>query len=221
MSGDNRNGERRSDLAVMEANEFKQKRRLERILEAVHRVEDTADDAWEDFVHNGLPNRGREIAIQRAVQRAIREVYTLWYQDQGSENGEGRDELRSGWMGGQSDPVGTVERRHEDDIVIYDLYDFMTANYVYTESVTRTVRRPNLPPRAETREYEYTVPEDVSWEAYARLREYLSEQKGLEITLEELEEDSLPLITGFDQSDPEGDGTAGSTEADYHGPPEI
>jgi len=73
MASDNHDREPQSDLAVMEANEYKQKRRLERLLDAVDDVQDTADEAWNAYVAGEISQEARNITIQRTVQNAIRE----------------------------------------------------------------------------------------------------------------------------------------------------
>ncbi|MDR9431867.1 MAG: hypothetical protein RI568_14370, partial [Natronomonas sp.] len=78
-SSDNaQNGhDRQSDLAVMDANEYKQKRRLERILDGLDGVQDTADEAWSAYVAGEISREAYHIAIHRAVRKAIVECYKL------------------------------------------------------------------------------------------------------------------------------------------------
>lgn len=158
--------ERRSDLAVMDANEFKQKRRLERILDSLHAVEDKADVAWEWYAQGQISEDAKNIMVQRAVQKAIREVYNLLRE--GKENG-----AKKYWEGTETE-IG--------------LYGFMQADLMQTEEHTKTVAQPNKPPTTVTETEETTIDESVSWGAYLRLKEFLQEEHNLEIQFEEMNE---------------------------------
>jgi hypothetical protein len=165
----NRAEERRSDLAVMDANEFKQKRRLERILDSLHAVEDKADVAWEWYAQGEISEDAKNIMVQRAVQKAIREVYNLLR--------EGRENGAKEYWEGTDDEIG--------------LYSFMQADVMQAEEITQTVSEPNKPPEKVTQTQETTIDESISWAAYLRLKEFLQEEHDLEIQFEELE-DSRP-----------------------------
>lgn len=167
--------ERRSDLAVMDANEFKQKRRLERILDALHAVEDKADVAWEMYAQGQINEDAKNIMVQRAVQKAIREVYNLLRE--GKENG-----AKEYWVGTDTE-IG--------------LYEFMQADLMQTEEHTRTVSPPNKPPTTITETEETTIEETISWSAYLRLKEFLQEEHDLEIQFEEMD-DNLD-VWGYDE----------------------
>lgn len=159
--------DRRSDLAVMDANEFKQKRRLERILDALHAVEDKADVAWEWYAQGEISEDAKNIMVQRAVQKAIREVYNLLRE--GRENG-----AEEYWTGTQ-DKIG--------------LYPFMQADVMQTTEITERVAAANKPPQQVTHTEETTVDENISWAAYLRLKEFLMEEHDLEIQFESLNDD--------------------------------
>ena len=167
--------ERRSDLAVMDANEFKQKRRLERILDALHAVEDRADIAWEWYAQGEISEDAKNIMVQRAVQKAIREVYNLLRE--GRENG-----AKEYWEGTDTE-IG--------------LYKFMQADLMHTTETTETVSFPNKPPQQITRTEETTIDEKVSWSAYLRLKEFLQEVHDLEIQFEDLNDDLD--VWGYDE----------------------
>lgn len=186
MATENHTEDRQSDLAVMEANEYKQKRRLERILDVVEDVEDKADEAWDLFVAGEVSRDGKNIIIQRAVQKAIREVYKLLVDHQT------RADSHSEYFAGRKDePIGTIEREENEDVTIYGLYDYMTLDMLHKETVTVTEHPPNKPPRQRTKSRETTVSEQISWTAYLRLKEFLDDEHDLEVSFEELD-DELP-----------------------------
>lgn len=68
---------RQSDLAVLDANEYKNKRRLERLLDAIDNIPDQADRAREQYNHGEIDMHARRIAVQDAVSDAIWEAWNL------------------------------------------------------------------------------------------------------------------------------------------------
>lgn len=196
MAAESPHGEQRqSDLAVMDANEYKQKRRLERILDALDNVEDRANMAWDRFVAGEISQEGKNIMIQRTVQQAIREVYNLL---RGAEFDpeKGVDQY---WAGDEQDPLGYIEQTQGPDIQVTGLADYMWLECFHTETITKTVRRRNKQPTQVTEERQYTVPEQLSWRAFLRLKEFLDEHHDLEIAFEEMD-DELPTW-GFEEVD--------------------
>jgi len=223
MATENNDREPQSDLAVMDANEYKQKRRLERLLDAVDAVQDTADDAWNAYVAGEISQEARNITIQRAVQNAIRESYKLLL-DHSREQASGEDAVRDRyWLGDPNDPLGSVELLDETVAVVVGLRDFLDAPSFFETTVERELERRNMTNETVTEDVETTMPEQISYRAYLRLKEFLDDVHDMEISFEEMDEDDLPMITGFDMSDPEsnGDGTAESTDVQFNGSPDI
>lgn len=72
-----RDDSRMSDLAVMDADSYKNKRRLERLLDALDNIPDQADRAREQYNQGKIDMHARRIAVQDAVQDAIWEVWNL------------------------------------------------------------------------------------------------------------------------------------------------
>lgn len=218
MSSDDTATERQSDLAVMEANEYKQKRRLERILDAIDGVPDTADEAWSAYVQGEISREAYNIAVQRAVTKAIRECYKLLL-----NHHRKADERDRYWAGDHEDVLGSVELLGNEMEVLIGLRDFVEAPTFFETTVTETVERRNLPNEQRQRTVETTMPERVSYRAYFRLKEFLDDVHDMEVSFEEMADDELPMITGFDMSDPEsnGNGTAESTNVEYNGSPDI
>lgn len=210
-------GERQSDLAVMEANEYKQKRRLERILDAMDDVLDMSDQAWDDYVEGRISKEARNITIQRAVKNAIREAYKLLIDHHRQADSDPY------WSGEDADDAIGEAGVLDDEEEIMGLRDFLESPRFYTGTVTELVSQPNKPDEPQQRPVEATMPEEVSYSAYLRLKEFLDDVHDMEIAFEEMDDDSLPLIRDFDQSRPdeEGRGNAESTIGEYNGPPDI
>lgn len=186
---------RQSDLAVLEANEYKQRRRLERLLDMLDGVQDTADGAWAAYVAGEISRDARNITIQRSVQNAIRECYKLLldHARQVRNADENGDELQRDryWLGDPEHPLGTVDVAGEDVAQIVGLKHFLQSDRYYTLTVEQTVQRRNLPSKTVTKEVETTMPEDVSFAAYLRLKEFLDDVHDLEVSFEEID-DSRP-----------------------------
>jgi len=128
MSSESRG--RESDLAVMEANEFKQKRRLRSILDSREKVEEKADKAEELWIQGEISGVARQLIVLRAVREYIRETWQLLIEhaDEAHDPDEPCEFL-------QRRVLGTIEFEHEeDDVVIRGLYDLLHCQETYTES---------------------------------------------------------------------------------------
>lgn len=183
-----REDDRRSDLAVMDANEYKQKRRLQRILDARDGVLDKDDLAWEQYVKGEIQFDGRNILIQKSVKKAIYEVYTHLVEQANEKNGDG-EAIPDRYWHGNDEPIGTIEREHQPDITINGLKDFLETDYVYEETWTEPAERRHGPDGEQVRRESYTVPEDLSFAAYRLLQEFLSKEQGIKLTTEMVEVD--------------------------------
>lgn len=194
--------ERQSDLAVMDAQEFKQKNRLKRLLEAHNKVEEQANEAWGLFVKGEISHDAKNIMIQRAVKEAVRESYKLLldHQRECEEDG-GYSEY---WAGRDDHPIGRIAQEEQPDIALWGLRDFLHTKEFYSETVEQGRTPRNKPPTTETEEVKQSVPEELSWRAFLRLKEFLDDAHDLEISFEELD-DSLPSW-GFEEV-PEEAGT--------------
>jgi len=192
MSTDNprESGDRQSDLAVMSKTEFKQKHRLNQLLLAHDKVEEKANEAWELLVVGEINHDAKNIMIQRAVKQFIREAYNLLLEHNQELDD---DETDIYWEGASDQPLGVLERKRGNDIVICGLSDFLGTKEIYRERWTEEVKRRNMPPKEVTREIEQSVPEDISWRAFLRLRRFLNEQYNLDLQFDdsELDEDTV------------------------------
>lgn len=186
-----RDADRQSDLAVMDANEYKQKRRLERILDAMDHIEDQANEAWDLFVNGEISHDAKNIMIQRAVKEAIRESYKLLLDHHRAIQIKAEDDKEESyskyWIGIQGAPLGIIEREPGDPIVIWGLRDFLQSEELYYEYWTEQSKRRNMQTKQVEREEELTVPEKISWAASLRLREFLDDEHGMEIKFEEMD----------------------------------
>lgn len=214
MAGESngREPERQSDLAVMEANEYKQKRRLERILDSIDKVEDKADQAWELFVSGDINHDAKNIMIQRAVKQTVRECYNLLldYHKEATREAENPRAVKDNtpdadeyFAPRQENRLGAVEMDWEDDIPIYGLFGFLQSKELYEETWTERAKPRNKPARVERHTAKHTVPESVSWTAFMTLKEFLNSEHDLEIKFEELD-DALPTWGFVEVPDEEG-----------------
>lgn len=189
MSG-NAQPAQQSDLSAMDVEEYKQKRRIERILDAHDNVEDKYDLILEEVAMGNLSTKARDIILLHQVQHFIRECYNVLLdyanglreeQDDGNPD-EPNDRF---WFGEPRDPIGRIEFEHDEDEIFWGLRDVLQANDIYSTTYTLTEQPKNKPPREATVTESKTVPPDVSWEAYLRLKEFLSQHRGLDLKFEE------------------------------------
>lgn len=205
---------RQSDLAVMDAQEYKQKRRLRRLLDAHDHVELVRDQAYGEYADGHISEAGKNIRILQAVQEYIREArgVLLAYS---AELGE--DEYNEYWRGVEGDPLGRIRMTHGEDIVFWGLRDVLHAEPLYTESWTTRRSSRHGAPTVERHSQSRSVPEAVSLAAYNRLNDFLTHERNLLGV--EFESDVTPIIRHFDQSGDEPQAELG--KAEYNGDPDL
>lgn len=181
-----RDNDRQSDLAVMDANEYKQKRRLERILDNLEAVQDNADEAWARYVKGEIDRDARNITIQRAVQNSIDECYKLLKDHEREVNGN--DDY---FVGDPDNPIGAIDVGDGTPIIIQGLKDYLEAPTFQTTTYEETVPRRNMPDETVTRTVDVSMPEWVSYRAFRRLKMFLDDVHDMEISFEEMD-DNLP-----------------------------
>jgi hypothetical protein len=191
--------DRRSDLAVMEANEYKQKRRLERIMDAHDAVEELAAEAFHAWVEGDITDDGKNIILLHGVKQFIREIYNLLWEHLNSlEDGE-RSKY---WHGEEDTPLGVINRESDQPVVFYGLRDVLAADRFYIETVEKQVGTRHGPDQTKTVQKEHTVPEQVSWRAYLLGKQFLDEENDIEVKFEKM--DNRLSSFGFDTIDVSG-----------------
>lgn len=173
--------ERQSDLAVMDANEYKQKRRLRRILDIHDSVEDAADKLFQLEIEGVISRDARNLGLQKVVQKFIRECWNL-LQEYDHEDHPNDPDV---W----GEELGSIRMEHRQDIVFCGLDDFLRSNEFYSESWTEGTTTRHGPNQTQEYSRQYTVPEEVSWEAYLLLRRFLDQVKDVEVKFEALGDD--------------------------------
>lgn len=184
MSANSPTGNRQSDLAVMDINEFKQKRRLQRILDTHDQVEEHAQNARQQYVAGEISHHARNMTIFNAVRRYIREVTPVLLSSAG-----GLDRITYSEEVGQDNPIGRVEFEAQQDSVFWTLDDYYNAEEMYFETITEHHTTRHGPDKTMTYEVQHSVPVEASWQAYVLVNIHLAEQQGIEIQMEELEVD--------------------------------
>lgn len=202
MTPDNDGSGRQSDLAVMHAHEYKQKRRLQRLLDAQDHVEEIANRAYQQYTAGEIHEDAKNIVLLRAVQQYIRECYNLLLEyDDGLGPGEwneyldGPEVTETGQRLG--DPLGRIEMRGGDDVVFWGLDGLLNADRFYVDEWTTPAESRHGPDGVEHHEARHTVPESVAWNGYVLLRRFLAAEKDMEVQFEEMDE-SLP-VWGFEE----------------------
>lgn len=175
---------RQSDLAIMDANEYKQKRRLQRILDTHDNVEEVASQAREDYIAGEITRHGRNITIFTAVCRYVREVHNLLY-----ESADGLNNITYERILDEAQPIGRIEFESKDDKVIWSLQDYYRADEMYTETFTDPADSRHGPDIEQIETKQYTVPIEASWRAYVLVNHYLGQKQGIQIQMKELEVD--------------------------------
>lgn len=181
-SSTNRESGRQSDLAVMDVDEYKQKRRLERILDAMDNVENLDSETLFPYSAGEISQDAKNIIQLRAVQEFIRECYNLLRRHAEDIDPEEGDKF---WYGTPENPLGRIRMANGEDVVFYGLRDILHADRFYTETWTETEHPRNMPPREVQKEEQYTVPEEITWAAHLRLKEFLDIHNQLDLSFED------------------------------------
>lgn len=178
-----RDDDRQSDLAVMDVDEYKQKRRLERIYDVHDMVGEIATDSLNERAYHDLSSDGEDIAVLHAVQRFIWESYNMLIEyAEGREDGGTEDKY---WTGeGRDNPLGEIRFKNSETVEFWGLKDVLQAKRVYSKTWTETTHPRDMAPREETHENQKTVPRRVSVDAYLLLKEFLEKERDLDLNFE-------------------------------------
>jgi len=199
MSDDEHN--RESDLAVMEAQEYKQKRRLKAILNAREKVEEKADTAEELYIKGEIAEVGRQMIVLRAVREYIRECYNLLIEHAQTEHDNNEPCY---WL--EECPLGTIDLPRDGKgftedvghrIEITGLNGLLRCDEIYIEKWRVRREFPHGSDEWVTQTEEHAIPLSVSWEGYLALNQFLAHEHDLEVRFEEMD-DSLPTW-GFEE----------------------
>jgi len=194
---------RHSDLAVLDANEYKQKRRLERILDAHDRVEEIAAEAFDAYVNGEIDEHGKNIALLQSVKQFIREIYQLLQRyAEAIENADDDEDVEQRrYLMDRDLGEMTFERRR--NISFDGLNDILLAEPTYVETWQEDIESRHGPSRTRDRQAVHSVPETISWLAYLTATEFLAEEHDLELQFEALD-DSLG-VWGYEETDPDAE----------------
>jgi len=184
---------RESDLAVMESNEYKQKRRLRAILDAHDEVERVNREGYELLVQGEITRDGFNLLWLRAVKRLIREIYPLlqryWRELEERAQAEDTDSDPEELDEYQTTPtLGTLEL-HDRTVTFNGLADIADADEQYRETYTETVERRDMPDQQVTKTITKTVPKEISEEAFKLCKKFLSKEHDLRVQFEEINDE--------------------------------
>lgn len=190
--------DRQSDLAVMEMEEFAQKRLLQRLLESRDKVTDLANEARRLYVTGQIDERGRDTIVLYAVQDYLSAGWTLLLNHAQSQPADQHSEYLFERKLGEFDIL-------EATIEFTGLYDVITTDEVFVREETRSVEYPQGPPREITHTESKAVPRRISWAACRLMDEFLAAEHGIELKVDNLDDSQKSF--GFE--------SAGTDELDY------
>lgn len=187
-----RESDRQSDLAVMDQEEYKNKRRLERLLDAHDRVEEWDNQSMKAFVNKNIQPTGRDILILRAVKQFIRESYNLLRHHHQKHQTQNASEQPDGYWVTEK-PICKIEREHDHDIEFYGLRDILDAEMIYTETWEEMKEARHGPNQYTTCHQSTSVPQKASMKAFTLVKKFLDEERDLDLSFKEESGDA-----GFD-----------------------
>lgn len=204
-----------SDLAVMEVNEYKQKRRTESILDSLDAVQQRDDELSELMAMGEITQQGRDMGVLHTVQAAIEDCRNLLleYAKANAEkltDGEGSDGQTHTryadeyWHGTLDNPIGQVSFHNGGTVDIIGLKHLLGAKMVYTETWTETVSSRHRGDEEVERSATHVIPRYISKRGYRRLMRFLDEEYSLDVVFEDneletweyldIEEDDITVI---------------------------
>lgn len=175
--------ERQTDLAVMDVNEIKQKRRLMRILDSREKVEKKANEARELYVTGQVSQKGRDLLVLYAVREYIRECWNLL-----RDHTKSLDDDEPAYYLSECH-LGTLDFPNSDreSIAFNGLYDYLHCSIEYEETWEETLEWRHGQDQTQVHSETHTVPLEVTWRAYLKMSEFLSEVHDLEMQFESLD----------------------------------
>lgn len=179
--------DRQSDLAVMGANEYKNKSRLESILTQRQNVFDARDQARDLLISGEIQPDGRNLIVLNATRQYLEEVWNLVLRHAQQQEGEG-----SYYLTGKR--LGTIELRGRENKQIRGLSSYLFSQRRYVQEWTEEVRWRHGDDRTRTRRETKTVPVEISRRAFRTINRFLDNVHDLDIQFEELD-DKVPQRT--------------------------
>lgn len=198
--------ERHSDLAVLDANQYKQRRRLERILDAMDDIVETKRHAKDAYIDGHITSNGRDNLIQDAVTNAIWECWNLLRdherecQYRAEESESDVDEWpHSEYLIGHPDrdPLGVIEQVNAEDVVVWGLRDYFDLDELWIETWSEAGRDRSGHVSSVENTVQHSVPMRVSWSAALRLKEFLNDVHDMEVKFEAMD-NQIP-VWGFEE----------------------
>lgn len=173
--------DRQSDLAVMDAEEFTQKRLLKRLLDRRERVTELANEARQHYVAGQIDERGRDTMILYAVQDYITCGWTLLLNHAKSQPADQHSEYLF------ERDLGKMQVL-DDSEPFSGLYDVLATDEVYVRETTKFVEYPQGPPKEVTKRESKAVPRRISWAACRLMDEFLAAEHGIELKVDRLDD---------------------------------
>jgi len=173
--------DRQSDLAVMEKQEFQQKRLLSRIIDGRDRFDEIANKARERYIAGDIDIDGRNTLLLYACQDYIETAWTLLLNHSRGEDGDSSYLLEA--------ELGSIEMPGDnDDVEFNGLYAILTADELYHCEHTSTVSYRHGPDREQTVVESFSVPRSVTREAVRTMDEFLAVEMGIELKVDDMDD---------------------------------
>jgi hypothetical protein len=172
----------------LDVQEFKNRRRLQSILDARDKAQSIRSSAEELVVNNEIRPKGRDILIFRAVEQYLSETWHL-LQHHYDETGD-RTYLYD-W------DLGKVSFSTGETIRFEGLSDFRAGQQAYTTSWTETVQWRHGKDIQKRKTEVQTVPADVSERARGAISDFLAQEHGIQLSTDSGEANTAD----FDYSD--------------------
>jgi hypothetical protein len=181
MSGE----ERQSDLAVMDANEYKNKTRLESILTQRQKVFEARDQARDLLISGEIQPDGRNLLVLNATRQYLEEVWNLLLRH-ARQQGTEEEEWGSVYLTGKK--LGEIELRGRKDVLIDGLSSYLYCQRQYVQEWTEEVRWRYGDNKTRTHREIKTVPVKISRRAFRLINQFLDREHDLDIQFEELDD---------------------------------
>lgn len=186
-----RDGSRQSDLAVMDVEEYKNKRLIKRILDMQERVIEQTNHAKAQYIEGEIQREGRNMHVYSAVEDYINVAYGLLSE----HKPDGLAGIRWDTVFATEKPIGVIRFEQEDPVQLWSIADFHYTDEVHFEEWMESYSPRHMQTQYERCTNTVTVPMEASKNAFLLVNQYLAQEWNIAIQTEpkEIEVEADPF----------------------------
>jgi len=179
--GAGRQERERPEYSVRDADEPKQARRINEILDARMEVRYSSQRLFEMQAAGEISQDARNIGIQVAMKSFIRECLNLLPDD--------ADDIPGNATNPWEAHLGVIEMKGGADVEVNGVDEYLGTQELYVDSRERAVQARHGPGEVSVERSKKTLPKDITWQAYSVLWKYLNAKYDIDVQFDTKEQD--------------------------------